>query len=140
MTMAALEDARSLFPWIESNSLVLNDPDVEAKMLATLDAQLPGTPVLQYPNPDVPAVPLVELRIAGVSHRVTHCDRCEQKLPAGCPSYSLLVPMGGAVVLFTTCPLCHHVLDDCYSPLVWGLEPTEDHVERAADAGWGRLG
>ncbi|GEM_PF-6585425 len=143
MTTSAIEDATRLLPWIESNSLVLNDPQIEARLVAALAGQVDPelacrTPLLRHCNPDVPAVPLLDLVLRGtVDHLVTQCDRCDGDVEERGGGWTLLVPMGGSVVVFRSCRFCQLVLNDEYTPLVWGTNPPAGHLQRATDAGWG---
>lgn len=115
---SAIRDGSELVPWTEPNANVLAADDrMSDAALAALGGPLApelafGVPLLRFANTELPALPLIQAVMNPPKHRATSCDRCEKTIPAGTKVYSLWVPMGASVVAFSTCGLCHDVLND----------------------------
>lgn len=73
----------------------------------------PNTPLLRWPDNDVPAMGLLDAMLSAPTHRAKACDRCGKTLPKG-RVCRLWVPGGQSAVEFQFCPLCHDVLNDVY--------------------------
>lgn len=130
MTMAAIEDAERLVPWIAANAdAVAFDEGIELAVLRALGAPLPpelaaDTPLLRWANTDLPAMPLLDARLDPPTHRHLRCDRCGNS--GKDRAYSeLWVPAGRSVVVVACCSTCVLTLDRPYGThsLVWADHP-----------------
>jgi hypothetical protein len=123
------QDTRDLVPWAAPNQQALDDDLVLGLCLQALGGPLPDelldpvthqplpVPVVRYPDPSWPVVPLLEVLASGVPiTTTTTCDRCA----AGDNITDLLlIVFGYSVVFLWFCTGCRGQLDASFPSLVW---------------------
>jgi len=83
------------------------------------------TPLLRWPDPNVPAVSLLTAMMQPPTHRAKACTRCSIRLRSMNAVYRLWMPGGQSAVEFQFCPLCRSLFNDIYRDAEAGLGP--DH-------------